>query len=488
MDLESPSRYDPMKPNQKVLLVRLLRSFVFGLLVFVSLMVLLLSWFSYQGRKDWERTKTDLLARGEKLSLSEHLPPPIPAEQNFYADPLWAELADVVEVQREGVSVPEVRLPRGQRQLDALFRELSPADRKHLETDFPGVLSSDSELRVDRLISEIPDRTKGADLTHRLESARFLLAATAGFDPIFDRLNELSLRPGAVFPMDITTFATSGERTQYLMRYVLLLQSQLWAQITLDQRIEAKHTACALLRLPDRMNEPLLLSYLGKAALASQALPDFSESLTPGFWTEDDLRTFEHILAVYDFPASFALVLRGERGFINQMMETARGFPPIAWSTDRVFVGHGQAANNRCFQDWIEALDKVPAMGLNQKTLSLENINALKKNPLRRLLLPMIAVPNLPNIASVSALLQTQVHQTRLAIALERYRLREGLYPETLESLVPGFLPELPPDVITMQPMPYRRIAPDQFALWSVGWDGKNQGGEPDWTWGGAAR
>lgn len=478
----------PQSKSSPGLFVRVLRFVLFVGVTIFTLGALALSWFSHQGRKDWEQTKTDLLARGEKLSLSEYLPPPIPDEQNFYADPLWAELADVVEVQREGVSVPEVRLPRGQRQLDALFRELSPADRKHLKTDFPGVISSDSELGVVPLISEIQDHTKGADLTHRLESARFLLAALVGFDPILDRLDELSLRPGAVFPMDITTFATSSERIQYLMRYALLLQVRLWAQITLDQRVEAKQTACALLSLPDRMNEPLLLSYLGKVALASQALPDFSESLTPGFWTEDDLRTFEHILAVYDFSASLALVLRGERGFINQMMETAMGFPPIAWSTDRVFVGHGQAANNRCFQDWIEALDKVPAKGLNQKTLSLENINTLKKNPLRRLLLSQIAVPNLPSLARVSALLQTQVHQTRLAIALERYRLQKGVYPETLEALVPQFLPALPVDVITMQPMSYRRLAPDEFVLWSLGWDGKNQGGESEWTWGRAAR
>ena len=480
-----------ISPNPKPspgLLIRILRSALFTVMAIVSLLVLLLSWASFQGRKEWEKTKTDLLARGEKLSLSEHLPPPIPDELNFFADPLWAELADVVEVQREGVSFPEVRLPRGRRQLDALFRELSPADRKHLEADFPSVLSSDSDLRVDDLIFKIPDRAKGSDLPDRLESARFLLAASAGFDPILDRLNELSLRPGAVFPMDITTFAASGERTHYLMRYVQLLQARLWAQITLDQRGEAKHTACALLRLPDRMNDPLLLSYLGKVALASQAFPDFSESLTSGFWTEDDLQAFEHILAVYDFPASLALVLRGERGFINQAIETSGGFPPIRWSTDRVFAGHGQAANNRLFQDWIEALDKIPAKGLNQTTLSLENIRALKKNPLRRLLLPMIAVPNLPSFAGVSALLQTQVHQTRLAIALERYRLREGEYPETLEALVPRFLPELPPDVITMKPMAYRRTAADAFTLWSVGWDEKNQGGESEWTWGNAMR
>ena len=44
-----------------------------------------------------------------------------------------------------------------------------------------------------------------------------------------------------------------------------------------------------------------------------------------------------------------------------------------------------------------------------------------------------------------------------LACALERYRLANGQFPETLDALVPKFVAKLPTDVITGTPLKYRR-------------------------------
>ncbi len=72
------------------------RILLFLVLSAVTLVVLAYSWLSYAGRRDWARAKQELIARGEKLSLAELAPKPIPDSENFFADPLWAELADTV--------------------------------------------------------------------------------------------------------------------------------------------------------------------------------------------------------------------------------------------------------------------------------------------------------------------------------------------------------------------------------------------------------
>jgi hypothetical protein len=65
------------------------------------------------------------------------------------------------------------------------------------------------------------------------------------------------------------------------------------------------------------------------------------------------------------------------------------------------------------------------------------------------------------------------------AIALQRYRLRHGQWPEKLEELIPEFLSALPRDWMDGQPLRYRLNANDTFTLYSVGEDLRDDGGDP---------
>jgi hypothetical protein len=120
-------------------------------------------------------------------------------------------------------------------------------------------------------------------------------------------------------------------------------------------------------------------------------------------------------------------------------------------------------------------------------------------NMLERLFLPALG-----NAARKFAYAQASVDLARTAIALERYRLAHGEYPESLDALVPQFIAKLPHDVINSQPLHYRRDPPSpgsgaasgQFVLYSVGWNETDGGGEVgfkkdgsvdistgDWVW-----
>jgi hypothetical protein len=65
---------------------------------------------------------------------------------------------------------------------------------------------------------------------------------------------------------------------------------------------------------------------------------------------------------------------------------------------------------------------------------------------------------------------------TRVAFALAIYRAEYGEYPERLEQLVPGILPELPSDPFTGRPFVYQRTD-DGFRLYSVGDNQRDDGG-----------
>lgn len=105
-----------------------------------------------------------------------------------------------------------------------------------------------------------------------------------------------------------------------------------------------------------------------------------------------------------------------------------------------------------------------------------------------RLLLPALGQPY-----ARFARAQTLTDQAVLACALERYRLARGQFPEQLQALAPAYLERGPADVISGEPMRYRRTPDGGFTLWSVGWHGADEGGVPaakadelrhaDWVW-----
>ncbi len=112
-------------------------------------------------------------------------------------------------------------------------------------------------------------------------------------------------------------------------------------------------------------------------------------------------------------------------------------------------------------------------------------------------------LPALGKVSLKAAKAQTAADQAALACALERFRLTNGQFPEKLDALAPRFIDNIPNDVISGQPLKYRRLDEGKFLLYSVGWNETDNGGtvvltreksrtvdftQGDWVWFSSAR
>jgi hypothetical protein len=77
-----------------------------------------------------------------------------------------------------------------------------------------------------------------------------------------------------------------------------------------------------------------------------------------------------------------------------------------------------------------------------------------------------------------AALTETARRLLITAIALKRFHLRHGKWPNALDELVPDFLAKVPIDFMDGKPLRYKFVNTKRYLLYSVGADGKDDGGD----------
>ena len=91
----------------------------------------------------------------------------------------------------------------------------------------------------------------------------------------------------------------------------------------------------------------------------------------------------------------------------------------------------------------------------------------------------MILLPVFMNSRLGEVNCETQNGFLLVSLALHAYRLEHGHYPATLTELTSGYLSRLPVDPFTGQGTFKYRVKGKSYTLYSVGPDGKDDGGKP---------
>jgi hypothetical protein len=266
------------------------------------------------------------------------------------------------------------------------------------------------------------------------------------------------------------------------------------------------------LRLADAIRtEPILMSQLVRIAMIDQAAQPVWEGLASQRWTAAQLEALQQKFQAMNFLAEYVLAMRGERvWFSEEMREVADRrlkspvtefllhwcAPPSKDEIDRLVASLYIALAPRGWFDWNRMVyaeeirqQLIAPVNPEAQTVNLEQIDQervmrdirqkthsfLAARVLARFLEYPFSGLHQGILKSVRG--QTVANLAALGCALERYRRSEGQFPETLEMLQPRFIDRLPQDLINRQPLKYHRTPDGQFVLYSVGPDGKDDGG-----------
>jgi hypothetical protein len=471
---------------------RILRVFLLALLIPLLLFVFLV-FERVRGKISLAGYKRALIAKGEKLSAIDFVSPPSTNGENG-ARGLFAAISEL----KEGKVLPNRLPPRMQVMSSghALvgFREDEWVEDK-MTNDWSQVLE---DLKTNQLV---------------FERARAELQK-----PVFD--NELDLSQGA--RMSLPHLVRAKKLTQWLGAGTQLELHDGRAHETLQYLLPE-------IQMPRVLSQDgILISELVRYALATIATQETWEALQADGWSDNDLATVEAALQNQLFFLGMVRALQGEiiysqvtyEGMRNSNQETAQvlygfeeslngfmGSEPEAPFWQRVLstLPGGESISSflkkkvYCWiwrfawldQDERQYLAKLKALldcsraaaagepytAIAPRLVSLR-AGSTKRNAYDRLRFPVVSsIFAIADSVSRPFRVETDRSLAICAVALKRFHLRHGAYPPSLEALVPEFLSSLPIDYMDGKSLKYRLNEDKSFTLYSVGEDGKDDGG-----------
>jgi hypothetical protein len=500
------------------------------------------------GTREWRRAHAAMVARGEPLTMEQLLGPPPADEENLAATPLlrplvdyrlvvtnngvtdflWADAAARYRV--DAIGIPEPIAAAGTPKRGSKEPRVYDA-RLWLEDYARGIRATPVRKIQHPILPEFASRygvtTSAVPALDREKASALVITNAAAevleylrrFEPELAELEQAAARPRSRFPvhwdevMSVQmAHLSAGKKLSTLFR------------VRAAARLAAGDTAGALadthtlIRLGGMFSEePLLISKLVQIAQVAVGIGGVWEGLAARTWDEAQIAGVQAAVARIDLRDAMVAGLQGERRLGNAMYDgmlggSAPGMPAGGEGADGVllmpglpvypallaphgFIRRSQVNHNRVLDALIDDVrsPEWPVSSTRQVSTE-ERLKALGMVPMTPdAILPSMLLPALDKAHAKAARQNVTARLAEIACALERFRLRHGGHPERLDALAPGFMTAVPADPMNRKPFGYRRTEEGEFRLWSVGLNGRDDGGvmkapdkndkEGDWVW-----
>lgn len=484
---DSSSASVPPARRRLPLLVRLLLGAACLFVALIALLVVAVVVENVRGRHAWERYRAELVARGEKLDAASLKPAPVPAEDNFAMTPFLAPLLDYDR------SIPgKWRDKAGQERAMALGTSFKNGPK--VKVPGGGNWEAGRALPLDEwqaYFADHPDFGEGADTTN---AAIAVLTALRQYDPILAELKQAASRPSSNFPIHYDeAFNALLPHLAVMKGLVTISKLRAVARLGAGQTNEALEDIRLGFRLSAALREePLLISQLVRLAMVPMNIQPIWEGMARQQWSEPQLAELQALLEKESLLESYGLAMRGERAFCNAMFDQLRAGQIPASDLEGIGIPNGPASHfipsgwiyqnqltiNRVHQEaFLPVMDSAAHRVYRDRSAALDGLPELRTRTPYNILAAML-LPALSKAAGKFAYRQASVDLARVGCALERFRLTNGRYPERLDELAPKFLARVPKDVMSGEPLRYRREDGGRYVLYSVGWNEQDDGGE----------
>lgn len=227
-------------------------------------------------------------------------------------------------------------------------------------------------------------------------------------------------------------------------------------------------------------DEPFTISQLVRIVCREIALKRMERILAQGAASDTVLSEVQKLLEDEEANPLLLMAMRGDRAFQHRMLQAVRegtiNDPELAKEIGKI----DHARMLKVMTQLVEVV-KLPKVEQNRQTnqlmLTLDRI-PLNYRTMSDVYLEL-ALPALWKVSESFWRSRAQLRCAVVAIAIERYRMACGCWPDSLAVLVPEQLLKLPTDPYDGKPLRFRRIE-DGMVVYAVGPDLHDNGGKFD--------
>ena len=500
---------------------------LFAVACCVTLMALFYAEEDWRGWHAWNQFKHEWEAKGEKFAFTDFVPAPVPDDQNFAFAPVVASCYAMM-LDKSGHEIN----PRNTNVVNRLYLDIVDYG---LRSDGPTnrgnwFLAQKTDLREwQNYYRWLATKTNAFPVSPLPQTpAQDVLLALSKFDPVIEDLRAAAKLPASRFPLEYDKDDPAAILLPHLAamkRTSQLLQLRAIAELQNGQSEKAFDDVQLSLRLAEAIRtEPFIITHLVRLAILQIALQPVWEGLAEHRWSDAQLAALDADLANLDFLADYEFTARSEPAFHIRLIDYLEQKRSRYQEFVSLFSNNNQHDADVLNNFTATAIFYLAPKGwFDQNKIAMVQMRQKWDAPIvddpQQMVSPKLVLASeaaqskmtyspfnffarlegfLDNYAQKVARGQTAVNLARVAIALERYRLAHGEFPESLAALTPQFMEKVPHDIIGGQPLHYRRTSDGQFVLYSVGWNERDDGGvvvltkgntpsvdinEGDWVW-----
>lgn len=366
-------------------------------------------------------------------------------------------------------------------------------------------------------------------------AAADVLLALSRYDIPLKALAEAGQRRSSRFPINYESPNPQLPHLTVLRECAAVLQLRAIANLEAGKSQAALSDIALILRLADSIRGEPVFSYIVRLTLVSMSIQPIWEGLAGKKWSRQELEILNDLLAGQNVMDEWSLAARGDRaqfiGLLEQQRqrrdETAGLLIVAVWPTlfeqleyfldcvptfadlpgpikRSLQLVDGLRLEQQIFRvlkwlppdGWYEWNKVTGAKRIQERLDSFTDpsklpfnfnvfLSAWEKTNIREG--PHTANPHgalwvFVNLSVAYsgwriASAQNAVDMARVGLALEQFRLDQGAYPDELSRLTPNYLSSVPPDVVNGKPLHYKTNEVGAFTLYSIGLNGKDDGG-----------
>jgi len=481
----------------------------------LMLLILARTEENWRGKRAWDNFRREWEAKGEKFDFKDFVPPPVPADQNFALTPIVASCyGNLLDTNGNAICPSTTNVVnRLDLRIYGTWRDgenepTNGAWSRGTITDLRGweeyyqslLITNESGVVAHEFSVPSNPQTPAADV----------LLALSKYEGALKELAEASRLPESRFPLNYdceNPAAILLPQLAAMKQCAQTLQLRALAELEAGQSLQAGDDVVLIFRLTEKVRkEPFGITHLVRMGMMQIAVQVIYEGLATHRWTEAELIKISEELKRQNLVADCKYAMRGEIALHIALVDYFRENPQTMESMplfdDNAGIGFCGTVED---PNWLKRLllraippgwfdqnqvdgaramveSVIPIGNDTNRTFSVKMYGQAESSfrdykpfavfrYFRKLFTPVLAQ------TKKFAFCQTALNLADTAIALERYRLARGNYPESLDSLAPQFIAQLPTDVVGGKTLKYRQEAGGWFILYSVGWNETDDGG-----------